>query len=152
MIMACIARSADRLRLAEHGISISLFERAKQIIDGELQSSKLRPATLCRQLGVSRSQLYRLFEGKGGVTHYIQRQRLIRIFDTLCNPEDRRPISAVAADFCFDPSSFGRAFRREFGCGAGDVRVSAAAGLPLQVRKRILSEGNASSFAHFCKL
>jgi AraC-like DNA-binding protein len=112
--MACIARSTDRLRLAEHGISISLFERAKQIIDGELQSSKLRPATLCRQLGVSRSQLYRLFERKGGVTHYIQRQRLIRIFDTLCNPEDRRPISAVAADFCFDPSSFGRAFRREF--------------------------------------
>jgi AraC-like DNA-binding protein len=153
MIIACIAPSVDRLRLAEPGISISLFERAKQVIDGQLHSSKLQPATLCRQLGVSRSQLYRLFERKGGVTHYIQRQRLIRIFDTLCNPEDRRPISAVAADFCFeDPSSFGRAFRREFGCSAGDVRVSAAAGLPLQVRERILSEGNASSFAHFCRL
>jgi AraC-like DNA-binding protein len=148
MIAACIARSADPLRLAEQGISISLFERAKRIIYGQLQSSKLQPTMLCRQLVTSRSQLYRLFERKGGVTHYIQRQRLIRIFDALCNPDDRRPISAVAPDFCFeDPSSFGRAFRQEFGCSAGDVRASAAAGFPLQVR-----EGNASSFAHFCKL
>jgi AraC-like DNA-binding protein len=153
MIAACIAPSADRLRLAEPGISISLFERAKQIIDGQLQSLKLQPTTLCRQLGTSRSQLYRLFEKKGGVTHYIQQQRLMRIFHALCNANDRRPIAAVAADFCFeDPSSFGRAFRREFGCSAGDVRASAAAGVPLQVRERTLSDGNASSFAHFCKL
>lgn len=153
MITACIAPSADRLRLAEQGISVGLFERARHIIDGQLQSSRLQPITLCRQLGTSRSQLYRLFERKGGVTHYIQRQRLIRIFDALCNPDDRRPIAEVAADFCFeDPSSFGRAFRREFGCSAGDVRASAAAGFPLQVRERTLSEGEASSFAHFCKL
>jgi AraC-like DNA-binding protein len=153
MITACIAPSVDRLQLAEQGMAISLFERAKQIIHGQLQSSKLQPAMLCRQLGTSRSQLYRLFERKGGVTHYIQRQRLIRIFEALCNPDDRRPISAVAADFCFeDSSSFGRAFRREFGCSAGDVRASAAAGVPLHVRERTLSEANASSFAHFCKL
>jgi len=153
MLVACIAPSADRLRLAEQGISIGLFERAKQIIEGQLQSWKLQPATLCRQLGVSRSQLYRLFERKGGVTHYIQRQRLIRIFDALCDPDDRRPISAVASNFCFeDSSSFGRAFRREFGCSARDVRVSATAGLPLPMRERTLSEGDSSSFAHFCKL
>ncbi len=153
MITACIAPSADRLRLADQGISIGLFERAKRIIDGQLQSSKLQPILLCRQLGISRSQLYRLFERKGGVTHHIQRQRLIRIFDALCNPDDRRPISEVAADFCFDdPSSFGRAFRREFGCSAGDVRASATAGLALQMRERTVSEANPCSFAHFCKL
>jgi AraC-like DNA-binding protein len=153
MITACIAPSADRLRLAEQGISIGLFERAKLIINGQLHSFKLQPTMLCRQLGISRSQLYRLFERKGGVTHYIQRQRLIRIFDALCNPDDRRPISAVAADFCFeDPSSFGRAFRREFGCNAGDVRASAAAGFPLQARERTRSESDESSFAHFCEL
>ena len=153
MVTACLAPSADRLRLAEQGISISPFERAKQIIDGQLRSPKLQPATLCRQLGTSRSQLYRLFERKGGVAHYIRQQRLIRIFDALCNPDDRRSIAAVAADFCFeDPSSFGRAFRREFGCSAGDVRASAAAGVPLQVREGTLSDGNAFSFAHFCKL
>jgi AraC-like DNA-binding protein len=131
MITACIAPSGDRLQLAEQGISIGLFERAKQIIDRQLQSPKLQPISLCRQLGISRSQLYRLFEKKGGVAHHIQRQRLIQIFDALCN---------------------GRAFRREFGCSAGDVRASAAAGFALQMRQRTVSEANPSSFAHFCKL
>ena len=153
MLVACIAPSADRLRLADRGTSIGLFERAKQIIDAQLRSSKLQPKTLCRQLGVSRSQLYRLFERNGGVTHYIQQQRLIRIFDTLCDIDDRRSIASVAADFGFeDLSSFGRAFRREFGCNARDVRASAAAGLPLGIRQQTLSEGNPFSFADFCEL
>jgi AraC-like DNA-binding protein len=152
MFTACIAPSADRLRLAEQGISIGLFERAKQVIDAQLRSSQLQPKTLCRQLGVSRSQLYRLFERKGGVTHYIQQRRLIRIFDTLCDIDDRRPIASIAADFGFeDLSSFGRAFRREFGCNARDVRASAAAGLPLPTRERALSDGNHFSFADFCE-
>ena len=153
MLVACIAPSADRLRLANRGISIGLFERAKQVIDAQLRSSKLHPKTLCRQLGVSRSQLYRLFERKGGVTHYIQQQRLIHIFDTLSDIDDRRSIASVAADFGFeDLSSFGRAFRREFGCNARDVRASAAAGLPLEIRQRSLSKDNPLSFADFCKL
>jgi AraC-like DNA-binding protein len=153
MLVACIAPSAERMGLACQGISISLFERAKQIIDAQLRSSKLQPKTLCRQLGVSRSQLYRLFERKGGVTHYIHQQRLTRIFDALCNIDDRRSIASIAADFGFeDLSSFGRAFRREFGCNARDVRSYAAAGLPLEIRQRSLSKDNFLSFADFCKL
>jgi len=150
MIMACLSPSADRVRLAEREIATSLLERAKQIIDGQLRSPTLRPATLCRQLAISRSQLYRLFEKKGGVVNYIRQQRLTRIFDTLCNPDDRRSISDIAADFYFeDASSFARAFRQEFGCSATDVRVSAAASRPLRVRERISSEGSDSSFTHY---
>jgi AraC-like DNA-binding protein len=153
MIIACLSPSADRLRLAEREIATSLLERAKQIIDGQLRSPTLRPATLCRQLGISRSQLYRVFEKRGGVVHYIRQQRLIRIFDTLCNRDDCRSIADIAADFYFeDASSFARAFRQEFGCSATDVRVSAAAGLPLRVCERKPSEGNDTSFSDYCKI
>jgi AraC-like DNA-binding protein len=153
MIMACLAPSPDRVRLAEREIATSLIERAKQLIDGQLRSPTLRPATLCRQLGISRSQLYRLFEKRGGVVHYIRQQRLIRIFDALCNPDDRRSIFDIAADFYFeDASSFARAFRQEFGCTATDVRVSAAASLRLRVCERNASQGNDPSFRDYCKI
>ena len=46
----------------------------------------------------------------------------------LSDPETRETIAALAAEYGFeDPSSFGRAFRREFGRSARDVRASAQA-------------------------
>ena len=121
-------KPSDQLQSWQSEISVSVFERATQIIDAELMSSRLQPSQLCSRLGVSRSHLYRLFEPHGGVARYIQKRRLLRIFEVLSDPNFRETIAALAAGHGFeDPSSFGRAFRRKFGRSARDVRASALA-------------------------
>lgn len=111
MIAACAAPSTHRSELIREGISLGLLERTRRIIDTELGSSGLTPEALSARLGVSRSQLYRLLEPYGGVTKYIRRRRLLRIFGMLSNQKNHRPIADLAADFGFeDQSTFGRAF------------------------------------------
>jgi AraC-like DNA-binding protein len=107
-------------------------ERATRIIDAELTSPRLQPSKLSSRLGVSRSRLYRLFEPYGGVARYIQKRGLLRIFEALGDPEIRETIAALSAGYGFDdPSNFCRAFRREFGRSAGDVRAPALADMAL---------------------
>lgn len=81
---------------------------------------------LCRSVGISRSGLYRLFEGVGGVTHYIQRQRLLGAFAALSDLNDTRTIAQISEAFGFPSASgFSRAFRREFDLSPGDARATA---------------------------
>jgi AraC-like DNA-binding protein len=95
----------------------------------DLGSPSLGPDKLCRDAATSRSQLYRLLEGEGGVAHYIQRQRLSESFTLLCDVSNRLPVAKIAELLCFaDPSSFSRAFRREFGMSPSDVRAASLAG------------------------
>lgn len=113
--------------------------RLRRIIRDNLGSASLSPARLCRAAGVSRSQLYRLFEPFGGVARYIQQERLRFACRLLSDPEDRRGIARIAeAAGIFDPSTFSRAFRQEFGCTPGEVRSGALAGqsvLPAAMRR-----------------
>jgi AraC-like DNA-binding protein len=148
MIAACIAPSAEHSMLAQEEIEGGLSERARRAIQAHLRSPQLRPATLSRLLGISRSQLYRLFERTGGVAQYIQRQRLLGVWALLSDPNNERAIADIAADFCFeDASSFGRAFRREFGHSASDVRSAARAGVPLAATRRNELQREAARFA-----
>lgn len=81
---------------------------------------------------MSRSSLYRLFEGEGGIAHYIQRQRLLEAHKVLADPANTATIAAVSKDFCFaDASTFCRGFKREFGHSPNDARAAALAGLAL---------------------
>lgn len=84
-------------------------------------------AVLCRQFGVSRASLYRMFEAEGGVVHYLRRQRLERALDLLASPAHRhRRILDIAVQHGFDTESgFNRAFRRQFGITPGSVRAEA---------------------------
>ncbi len=122
---------------AKNQIDCGRLERVRQIIRTHLRSPKLGPDTLCRAVGMSRSNLYRLLEAEGGVTHYIQRQRLLEARSTLGDPNNKRSISVIAEEFCFaDASSFGRAFRMMFGHSASEVRSAAFAGLVLPAIRR----------------
>jgi AraC-like DNA-binding protein len=148
MIAACIAPSAEHSILAREEIEGSLLKRVRRTVQTHLQSPKLQPAMLCQVLGISRSQLYRLFERAGGVVRYIQRQRLLRIHALLSDPANQRPIVAIARDFCFeDASGFSRAFRKEFGFNASDVRSAAMAGIPLTLAVQTELEAEAVRFA-----
>lgn len=148
MVAACILPSAEHKTLAREQIDCGLSERVRRVIQAQLQSPQLRPAAVCRMLGISRSQLYRLFERTGGVARYIQYQRLLRIGALLSDPANQRPIAAIAADFCFeDASSFSRAFRQEFGCSPSDVRSAAAVGIQLIATRRNEMEAEVVRFA-----
>lgn len=101
---------------------------------------------------MSRSQLYRLLEGEGGVAHYIQRRRLSESFSMLCDASNSLPIGKVAELLCFaDGSSFSRAFRREFGMSPSDVRAGSFAALLPEAPARRLKVPDVRSFGECLK-
>ena len=94
-----------------------------------MRSPTLTPKRLCRLIGMSRSQLYRLFEPMGGVARYIQAERLREAHRALADPDNARDIHEIAEDLgFFDASAFSRTFRREYGCKPSDVRAAALSG------------------------
>ncbi len=130
MVGACIAPSSDRVAIASAQIDLSRLERVRQAVRRHLHVPSLGPGMLCRLVGTSRSQLYRLLEGEGGVARYIQRQRLLASYAALCDVSNTNQIAAIAEDLCFqDASSFSRAFRQEFGMSPRDVRASCVTGV-----------------------
>jgi AraC-like DNA-binding protein len=131
MIEACLAPSTDRLLKAGSQINATVMERVRRVVGKHLRSPSLGPDQLWREAGTSRSQLYRLLEGEGGVARYIQRRRLAESFALLSDASNNASIGRIAELFCFaDVSTFSRAFRREFGVTPGDVRAASLCGRP----------------------
>ena len=134
MVAACVAPSADRMTTAHGQISATLKDKARRCILQNLRSHNLGPNMLCRELGMSRSSVYRLLEAEGGVARYIQRHRLAESFAQLSDPSNTKPIFAIAGELgMLDPPSFSRAFRQQFGMSPTDVREAARAGLATSV-------------------
>lgn len=129
MVGACVQPNAERLAQAESQLEATRLARVRRAIRAHLGSARLSPQLLCRLAGTSRSQLYRLLEGEGGVARYIQKLRLEASHAALGDARDGRSIAQVAEACGFhDPSAFSRAFRREFGATPSEVRIAALAG------------------------
>jgi AraC-like DNA-binding protein len=146
MVGACLAPSVDRLAAAGRQIDLTLMERVRRAVRRNLRSPLLGPDRLCREAATSRSQLYRLLEGEGGVARYIQRRRLSESFAILCDTTNNFSIAAIAETLCFpDASGFSRAFRREFGMSPSEVRTTSLTGLtPLATSKEPIKPGTHS--------
>jgi AraC-like DNA-binding protein len=148
IVAACIAPSIqagpDRARQIEY----TRRERVRQAIRRQLRSPTLTPARLCRLVGMSRSQLYRLFEPLGGVARYIQAERLRETYRALADPGNARRIREVAEDLGFyDASAFSRAFRREFGCTPTEVRSAVLSGMASAPLRLPAETGGATDLA-----
>lgn len=123
LLAACLSPSADRFADARGPISVALLGRASTIIMERLADQHLTPDQLCRELGVSRSGLYRIFEPVGGISNFIRRKRLQKTRDTLTDSSDQRSISSIAEEWGFsDPSTYSRMFRKEFGISPREAR------------------------------
>jgi AraC-like DNA-binding protein len=130
MVAAAAAPSAERAAIARPQIDLGRKERVRQAVRRHLRTPTLEPTALARLVGMSRSNLYRLFEDIGGVARYIQRERLLEAHRALIDRTSTKSISAIAEDLCFaDTSSFSRSFKREFGSAPGEIRSAARAGL-----------------------
>lgn len=131
LLAACLSPSRDHMFEAQRSIDAVLLERASRIIIEKLDDRNLTPDRLCRELGMSRSHLYRIFEPVGGVSNYIRRRRLAKTHDVLRDQTEGRSISTVAETWGFtDPSSFSRMFRREFGVTPKEARLEGWLGAP----------------------
>ncbi len=131
MILACVAPSPEHLDEAGDLITNVLLERARRFVHANIFASDLCAASVQRELGISRSRLYRLFEPYGGVVHYIQHRRLLDAHAALADPNDRRRILDIAEERGFtDGAEFSRAFKREFGYSPSDVRTGGKRNLP----------------------
>lgn len=116
LIAACASPSRDRLAEAQAPIDLTLLERGRRLIRRRLAEADLSPDMICRELGVSRSRLYRLFEPLGGISAYVRRQRLLQVRHALLDIVDTRSIVRIAEQWGFaDASAFSRAFKHEFG-------------------------------------
>ena len=130
MVAAAVAPSAERVAGAQQQIDVGRKERVRQAVRRHLRTPTLKAKTLARLVGMSRSNLYRLFEDTGGVARYIQRERLLEAHAVLTNPANSQSISEIAEDLCFaDASGFSRTFKREFGHSPSEARSAALAGL-----------------------
>jgi len=127
LVMACMEPSENRLRMAQLPIDIVRLQRVRQVVRAHLQSPLLGPDMLCRLVGMSRSNLYRLLEPQGGVTTYIQHHRLVEARRRLSASVNAQPVALIAHDLCFaDLSTFSRAFRASFGVSPRELRENSA--------------------------
>lgn len=124
LLAACLTPSRDHIAEAQRPIEAAIMDRASQIIAKHLTDPALKPDLLCREIGISRSGLYRIFEPVGGVSTYIRRARLRKTREVLADSADRRPISAIAEQWGFaDPSTYSRMFKKEFGISPKEARA-----------------------------
>jgi AraC-like DNA-binding protein len=124
ILAGCLSRTDPSADIEGAGDAVRRAE-VERVIRRNLGSARLDVDRICALARVSRSTLYRMFEGEGGVARYIQRCRLMAVQAALTDPACDRPIGAIAEDYGFyDPSAFSRSFRREFGMSPSEARAS----------------------------
>jgi len=103
---------------------MAVVSRINDFIETNLSDEALGPELVMTALGVSRTQLYRLFQPFGGVASEIQRRRLRRSLQDLLNQSHRRMrIGEIAYRWGFrSQSHYIRAFKRRYGMTPGDAR------------------------------
>ncbi|ODT19526.1 MAG: hypothetical protein ABS35_21460 [Kaistia sp. SCN 65-12] len=130
LFAGAFAPSRDALAPTRGMIDVLRQERILRHIRANLGSARLGVDEICRTFQLSRSGLYRMFEGLGGVEATIQRERIDAARRALRGGDTRR-IHRIAEAFGFpDPSIFSRAFRRHVGCSPSEIREGASSRAP----------------------
>ncbi|MGO4717317.1 helix-turn-helix domain-containing protein [Bradyrhizobium sp. 2TAF24] len=96
----------------------------RQFIEDNIHLPELGVELLCARFGLSRSPLYKLFAGDGGVASYVRNRRLARAMRIFAGVEGgpRQRVSSVAYACGYESEKmFSRAFRRRYGVNPRDV-------------------------------
>lgn len=123
MIFHSVAPLVDRHMSSDQASQIGLMNKARRFIRNNLVSPDLTPEALSRELAISRTRLYELFQASGGVLNYIRRRRLLAAHAAIADPTRGRRILDVANELGFESAAnFSRAFTHEFGYSPSEVR------------------------------
>lgn len=124
LIGICVVSTGRRVALDENAVEAALKRRARALIDGQIESPTLGIASLCRELAVSRSSLFRLFEAEGGVQTHIRNRRLDHAQTALMDPHNAERIGDIAERLGFSHMAhFSRLFRARFGMTPSEFRA-----------------------------
>ncbi|MXN76787.1 helix-turn-helix domain-containing protein [Burkholderia sp. 4701] len=112
---------------ARNELLATLYVKIKEYIRQNLESPDLSPERICKDIGISRSSLYRLFEQDGGVANYIRKRRLLAVHRALMSPgSPRHRIGDLAYRYGFNSNTqLSRAFKQEFGHAPSETRGAA---------------------------
>jgi AraC-like DNA-binding protein len=115
LIASCIASSeAPEHEVPLHDLEIR--QRVFRFVDANIGRPDLTAANIGRQVGISRSVLYRAFEPLGGIAQYVRARRLEATHVLLESPDVGSRIAEIAARFGFvSDAHFSRAFRQRYG-------------------------------------
>jgi AraC-like DNA-binding protein len=124
-VVACLLAGGDGSGHRLTTVAATLArERVRRVILRNIGSAQLNPSKISVAAGISRSALYRIFEGDGGVARYIRQVRLSLANVALRDPNlAHQSIKSIAEAHGFpEPSDFSRAFRAAYGVAPRDVR------------------------------
>ncbi|CAN5530677.1 hypothetical protein BH09PSE4_BH09PSE4_07150 [soil metagenome] len=125
--VAHIAAGAPAAPPGGHTVDAAALLAARDEIEARLGSPSLTVAWLCRRLHISRSALYRLFDGYGGVQAYIRARRLEQVRIALIDPRNTRRIGELAEHWGFtDAAHLSRLFRACYGKTPSEYRATEA--------------------------
>ena len=123
LVAATVEPTDKKMSEAQVPIAAARFELARRYIEAHLAAPELNADRVSQALGISRRQIYYLFEKQGGVANFIRKRRLAACHDAIANVADHRLIQTIAYKYGFgDPAQFSRQFRREYGYSPSEAR------------------------------
>lgn len=125
LLRAMVRQTPASLEAAKAPIAAAQFDRARRFINSNLRSPNLTPELICLGIGVSRRQLYYLFEQHGGVATFIRNRRLAACYSALTKTSEKKLISQIAYEYGFtNLSSFYRQFNARYGFAPSEARFA----------------------------
>jgi AraC-like DNA-binding protein len=123
LVAALMQPTENKMEEAQLPIAAARFELARRYIEAHLTDPNLSAERVSHALGISRRQIYYLFERHSGVANFIRKRRLAVCHDAIANMADHRLIQTIAYKYGFaDPAQFSRQFRREYGYSPTEAR------------------------------
>ncbi|CAA0099545.1 Transcriptional activator FeaR [BD1-7 clade bacterium] len=123
LLTAALEATPDNLDRAETMIDRNYLLEIRQLIDHNLFDPQLNATFIAKQLGLSRSKLYRLTEPLGSLKNFINQRRMRYAFRLLASGHSRTSILQLSEQLGFgSESSFRRNFKSIFGMTPTDVR------------------------------
>ncbi|MBZ9742333.1 MULTISPECIES: helix-turn-helix domain-containing protein [unclassified Mesorhizobium] len=125
-----------------------LFQRASSTARQKLSDPDFGPSELAAVLGVSRSNLFRLFEPHGGVQRWMLAERLRVCLQSILRSTSDHKIAAIARNHGFrSESHFSRAFQKRYQISPSSVRALNHDSTRMAAYETLLKQGNGNGGA-----
>jgi len=132
LVQACLAPAPGNSAETDTPRTTAVRERLRCIVSQNMTSPDFDADALRRLAAMSRSKLYRILKGTGGVARFIRDERLRAARHRLADVGDRTSIRTLAVEVGFlDHSTFSRAFKLRYGSSPTEFREMVSAHHPV---------------------